>query len=215
MGSAPLFEQAVVSQLGVALEHHDAAAHKAVLLKHVLHALVLGIRVDADAEDAALAAQIADGLKHGKGKPAAHNAAGEGDSVHGDIGHVLAPGALGRQIRGIFVKGEIHVAGRLPVEQEQPAAAFADISFDERRTGIFLGPLGEALLLLEGAAFAQNLDAGSPPAPSKIPPKYLVTTTKTSLIPDIFIAFKTGIPAVPCGSLSSEYLAMLSPITYA
>ena len=43
-----------------------------------------------------------------------------------------------------------------------------------------------------------------PEAPSRIPPKYLVTTTAASVTPAFSIASRTGIPAVPFGSPSSE-----------
>ena len=57
-----LSKQFVVGQLCIAFEHHDAAAHKAVLFEHMLHALVFGIRIDADAGNPSFTAEIADGI---------------------------------------------------------------------------------------------------------------------------------------------------------
>ena len=41
----------------------------------------------------------------------------------------------------------------------------------------------------------------SPPVPSRVPPKYLVTTIQTFVIPAPSITESMGFPAVPCGSL--------------
>jgi len=68
------------------------------------------------------------------------------------------------------------------------------------------------------ASFAPSAyDLIRPPAPRRIPPKYLVTTTIVLVRPSFLIISSIGIPAVPEGSPSSLDLCIsaFSPKIYA